>query len=151
MAANLDFRLAEREDVPTIIALLVDDALGSRREGDQIGPYLEAFDRMLDEATNHLIVGEQAGQVIATYQITFISGLSLRAARRAQIESVRVASDLRGQGIGKQLMQDAEARARRAGCSLIQFTTNATRDRARTFYEACGFTPSHIGFKRPLV
>ncbi len=112
--------------------------------------YRAAFDAMQAEAANHLIVGERNGRVVATYQITFISGLSLRATRRAQIESVRVASDLRGQRIGEALFADAEARARAAGCGLIQLTTNATRDRARAFYERLGFTPSHIGYKRDL-
>jgi ribosomal protein S18 acetylase RimI-like enzyme len=147
---TVTFRNAQREDVAAVLALLRDDPLGAVRETAGHADYLEAFDRMQDEGANHLIVGELAGRVIATYQITFISGLSLRAARRAQIESVRVASDMRGQRIGAALFDDAEARARIAGCSLIQLTTNATRDRARGFYERLGFTPSHIGYKRDL-
>ena len=95
-------------------------------------------------------MGESAGTVIATYQITFISGLSLTASRRAQIESVRVSSDLRGRGIGALLMPDAEDRARAAGCRLIQLTTNATRLRAHRFYARGGFKPSHLGFKKVL-
>ena len=63
--------------------------------------YLAAFDRMAEEGNNILIVGEDAGRIVATCQLTFISGLSLRAARRAQVESVRVASRLRGRGIGE--------------------------------------------------
>lgn len=144
------FRDATREDVPAIVTLLTDDTLGAIREGTDIEPYLAAFDRMKEEGTNHLIVGEDEGKIIATYQITFISGLSLKAARRAQVESVRVASDLRGKGIGAALMADAEQRALKAGCSLIQLTTNRSRERAHQFYERLGFTPSHLGFKRPL-
>ena len=144
------FREATRADVPVIVALLRDDALGAARETAADADYLAAFDRMQVEGVNYLIVGEQDGRVIATYQLTFILGLSLRAARRAQIESVRVASDMRGQRIGAALFADAEARARAAGCSLIQLTTNATRDRARAFYVRLGFTPSHIGYKRDL-
>ncbi len=105
---------------------------------------------MQAEGANHLIVAERAGRIIATYQITFMSGLSLTATRRAQIEAVRVASDLRGAGIGARLIADAEARARDAGCRLMQLTTNAARADAHRFYEGLGFTPSHIGFKKPL-
>ncbi len=148
---NVTFRPARRQDVADILALLVDDHLGAGRENSDLDGYEAAFDRMTAEGANHVIVGNLQGEIVATYQITFISGLSLRAARRAQIESVRVVSRLRGQGIGAQLMDDAEARARNAGCSLVQLTTNATRDRARAFYEARGFTPSHIGFKRQLL
>ncbi len=144
------FRAATRADVPAVIALLTDDALGATREGSDLAPYLAAFDAMTVEGDNTLIVGEDAGRIVATYQLTFISGLSLRASRRAQVESVRVATDLRGRGIGEAMFADAEARARAAGCRLMQLTMNASRKDASRFYERLGFTPSHIGFKRDL-
>jgi GNAT superfamily N-acetyltransferase len=144
------FRKALRDDVPAILALLQDDSLGTQRESDEMSFYLAAFDRMQAEHGNTVIVGEQYGRIIATYQLTFITGLSRRATRRAQVESVRVHADLRGQGIGAAMMADAETRARAAGCGLIQLTTDATRDRAQRFYETLGFTPSHIGYKRKL-
>lgn len=144
------FREARRADVAAVVALLADDDLGAARETGALSGYVAAFDAMRAEGANHLMVGERAGKIVAAYQITFITGLSLRATRRAQIESVRVRADLRGQGIGAALIADAEARARAAGCGLIQLTSNASRDRARRFYESHGFTASHIGFKRDL-
>ena len=146
------FRAARREDVPAVLALLADDVLGQGREGADISEYYAAYDAMQVEGGNTLIVGEDAsGTIIATYQITFISGLSLRAARRAQIESVRVASHLRGQGIGAAMFADAEARARAARCRLMQLTMNASRSDSHRFYQRLGFEPSHTGFKRPLA
>ena len=144
------FRYATREDVPTILTMLVDDSLGATRETDDMAIYFTAFDEIRADLRSDLIVGEQDGRIVATYQISYLPGLSLKAARRAQVESVSVASDLRGRGIGAMMMADAETRARAAGCSLIQLTTNATRADAHRFYERLGFTPSHIGFKRNL-
>lgn len=144
------FREATRADVPGVVALLADDALGAAREGPDLAPYLAAFDAMQAEGANTLIVGEAAGRIVATCQLTFISGLSLRASRRAQVESVRVAAGLRGRGIGAALMAEAEARARAAGCALLQLTTNRARGDAHRFYERFGYTPSHLGFKKPL-
>jgi GNAT superfamily N-acetyltransferase len=144
------WRPATRADVPDVVGLLADDVLGAAREAADLSPYLAAFDAMQAEGNNTLIVGEQGGVVVATYQITFISGLSLRATRRALVESVRVAAALRGQGIGADLMADAETRARAAGCGLIQLTTNRDRARAHAFYVAQGYQPTHIGFKKPL-
>jgi len=72
------------------------------------------------------------------------------ATRRAQIESVRVAGHLRGQGIGHALIADAEARACAAGCRLMQLTMHASRADTHRFYETLGFAPSHIRFKRDL-
>ena len=115
------FREADRADVPQVVALLRDDMLGQSREADDMSIYLTAFDGMQKEGGNRLIVGEDGdGAIVATYQITLISGLSLRAARRAQIESVRVASHLRGQGVGEAMFADAQARARAADCSRIR-------------------------------
>jgi len=147
---SVTFRLATREDVPAVLDLLRDDSLGATREGADMAKYMAAFDSMLAEGNNHLIVGTADVDVVATYQLTFISGLSLAAARRAQIESVRVASDRRGQGLGHQMLADAESRARAAGCTLMQLTMNKSRTETNRFYQQLGFTPSHVGFKRTL-
>jgi GNAT superfamily N-acetyltransferase len=145
------FREATRDDVPAIIAMLADDTLGAAREQTDMTPYLTAFDDISAEGGNEIIIGTDAqGRIIATYQITYISGLSLAAARRALIESVRVASDLRGQGVGHKMFADIETRARATNCRLIQLTMNASRTDSQRFYESIGFTPSHIGFKRYL-
>lgn len=144
------WREAIREDVPAIVAMLSDDILGKSRESADMNLYLTAFDAMRAEGSNQIIVGDDAGLVMACYQLTFITGLSLTAARRALLEGVRVAASHRGQGIGEAMMQDAENRARAAGCSLIQFTTNKARTDAHRFYDRMGFTPSHIGYKKSL-
>lgn len=144
------WRDAKREDVPAIVALLTEDTLGAARESDDMAAYLAAFDAMSYEYGNSLIVGEADGRVVATYQLTFITGLSLRATRRAQIESVRVAAKLRSEGVGEAMMRDAEMRALHEGCTLLQLTADKSREDAHRFYERAGFTPSHIGFKRKL-
>lgn len=145
------FRDARRGDVPAIVALLTDDVLGRDREGAELAPYLAAFDEMAATPGNRMVVGEDAGgRLVACFQLTVIAGLSLGASRRAQVEGVRVASDLRGRGIGALLMAEAEARARAAGCRLIQLTSNRDRAEAHRFYARLGYAPSHTGFKKPL-
>ncbi|MDT8328530.1 MAG: GNAT family N-acetyltransferase [Roseovarius sp.] len=148
---QLSFRTGRREDVAAVVALLADDVLGQGREKDDLAIYLVAFDAMQAEGNNHLIVGVDADEtVLATYQLTFIRGLSLGASRRAQVESVRIARPLRGQGLGHQMFADVETRARAAGCALVQLTMNQSRIESRRFYESLGFTASHFGFKRAL-
>jgi GNAT superfamily N-acetyltransferase len=44
-------------------------------------------------------------------------------------------------------MQWAIARAREAGCRMVQLTTNKRRPAAHRFYESLGFVPSHTGMK----
>ena len=144
------FRDAAEADVPAVVALLRDDALGALRETGDLPTYLAAFRAIRADPASRLVVGEDAGRVVATYQITVLHGLSLSAARRAQVEAVRVAADLRSQGIGARLMADAEARAKAAGCTLVQLTSNAGRVRAHAFYARLGYAPSHTGFKKAL-
>lgn len=144
------WREGTEADVPFVMALLADDVLGSQRENAPLEDYLRAFRDMQTEGSNHLIVGEQDGRILACYQITYISSLSLAATRRAQIEGVRVSSAHRGQQIGTALIADAEARARANGCELLQFTTRKSRADAQRFYDRLGFTPSHIGYKKSL-
>lgn len=144
------FRPARAEDLPDILALLQDDPLGARRESGDLERYAKAFREIESDSANLLVVGAQDGEIVACYQLTVIPGLSLQGARRAQIESVRVATDRRGRGLGARLVADAEARARAAGCALLQLTTNRSRADAQWFYDRLGFTPSHIGYKKPL-
>lgn len=147
---RLSFRAARRADVAAIVALLRDDALGARREDADTAKYEAAFEAMRAQGGNRIYVGEHEGRIVATYQLIVIAGLSLRAARRAQIESVRVARDLRGRGIGAAMLADAEARASAAGCALMQLTMHASRAEAARFYQRHGFEASHVGFKKPL-
>ena len=147
---SVRFREAMREDVPAIVALLREDELGAGRETAEPSAYLAAFDAMAAERGSRQIVGEAGGRVVACYQLTIISGLSRRGMRRAQIEAVRVTGALRGQRLGDALMRDAEARARAAGCGLIQLTSDRSRDRAHAFYERLGYAATHLGYKRAL-
>lgn len=145
------FRPGRRDDVPAVVALLSDDAVSGIDPRLTDADFLAAFDAMTRDGVTTLIVAEDAaGTVVATYQLTLIAGLSLSATRRAQIEAVRVDAPLRGQGIGAALLDDAEARAREGGATVMQLTSNAGRTDARRFYERAGYKPSHTGFKKPL-
>ena len=60
---TITIRPATREDVPAIVRLLADDALGSRREllEDPVPPvYLRAFAELADQPANELLVAVKA-------------------------------------------------------------------------------------------
>lgn len=150
MTAPVTFRPARRDEVPAVLELLRDGPLDQPRDATDLTGSLAAYDAMQADPATDLILGLIAEDIVACYQIVVIPGLSLTAARRAQIEGVRVRADLRGQGIGAALMQDAETRARAAGCTLLQLTSHRQRGDAHRFYDRLGFTPSHIGYKKSL-
>lgn len=147
----MQFRFAERRDVPEIVAMLSDDVLGASRENSDDGTidlYLNAFDDMMAQGRNNylLAIGGE-GAILGCLQITIIPGLSRSGAKRAQVEGVRVASSARGRGVGHALFHEAHDIARREGCALVQLTTDKRRDDALRFYEALGYVNSHHGMK----
>ncbi|WP_420179292.1 GNAT family N-acetyltransferase [Paenarthrobacter sp. TA1.8] len=144
-------RRARKDDLPRILALLADDQLGATREsaGDLV-PYERAFDAIDADPAHLLVVGELDGDVVATFQLSYIPGLSRKGSWRAQIEAVRVSEVLRGQGVGALMIQWAIDQARERGCSLVQLTTDKSRVSAHRFYERLGFVASHEGMKLTL-
>ena len=141
-------RRARKGDVPRILELLVDDQLGATRENlDDPAPYERAFEAIDADPAHLLVVGELEGEVVATFQLSYIPGLSRTGSWRAQIEAVRVSDALRGQGVGALMIQWAIDQARDRGCSLVQLTTDKSRVAAHRFYERLGFAASHEGMK----
>ncbi|MEV8327155.1 GNAT family N-acetyltransferase [Kitasatospora sp. NPDC059811] len=148
---DLTIRRATAEDLPAIVALLADDALGATRESpDDLTPYRAAFARVDGDPHQHLVAAERAGRTVGTLQLTVIPGLSRKGSTRTVIEAVRIHADERGSGLGTELIQWAIERSRELGADLVQLTSDATRTDAHRFYEKLGFVPSHVGFKLQL-
>ncbi|WP_051712691.1 GNAT family N-acetyltransferase [Actinoalloteichus caeruleus] len=145
------FRRARSEDLPAIIGLLADDELGAGREAPGDPVYRAAFEDIDADPRQLLVVADLGGEVVGTLQLTLISGLSRRAATRAQIEAVRVREDQRGGGVGRALLEWALDQARQRGAVLAQLTTDVRRVDALRFYERLGFQASHHGLKLPLI
>jgi GNAT superfamily N-acetyltransferase len=152
-AETVIVRKAREDDLPSLIHLLAEDTVGSH--GDTVEPeafdeYLRAF-HVIDQAPHEqLFVAEQDGEIVATYQMTFLRTLRGRGAVDAQVEAVHTRSDRRGKGIGAALMAHARQEAERRGCRLLQLSSNLARTEAHRFYERAGFARTHAGFKMKL-
>ncbi len=66
------------------------------------------------------------------------------------VVGVRIASEFRSVGIGRELFQCATQRARHRGCRMLQLTTDKARTDALRYHESPGFTASHEGMKLHL-
>jgi GNAT superfamily N-acetyltransferase len=150
---EVGIRGAYRDEVPALIAMLADDALGSGRETvtDPLPPaYYAAFASITADPRQRLLVADLGGEPVGMLQLTFIPGLSRRGSERAILEGVRVRSDVRGLGIGRQLVTAAIEQARVFGCTLVQLTSDRSRTDAQRFYSSLGFAASHVGMKLQL-
>jgi len=151
-AGAFTIRRAVRGDVGQIVELLAADQLGRHRDGGDLAPYHAAFEQIdADPAQLLVVLADRHDRVVGTLQLTTIPGLARRGALRAQIEAVRVAESLRGQGIGARMLTWAIDEAARRGCVLVQLTSDKRRPEAHRLYERLGFTASHEGFKRQLT
>jgi N-acetylglutamate synthase-like GNAT family acetyltransferase len=150
MTVNLRHRKANINDIRAIVALLVEDELGSMRDhlGEELDPkYLEAFKLIDQDPNQYLMVVEKDNEIIATCHLTLMPSLTFTGSTRMQIEAVRVSEKLRGQKIGEWMIEHSLEYAKANNVGIVQLTTNKKRPRARNFYEKLGFEASHEGMK----
>lgn len=154
--AGIVIRQAERADVRRIAGLIM---LGAPQrtmtpaeiEAEAAHPdYVAAFAQILASPDNTLFVAERDGEVVGTFQVTLIPGLVARGRKRAKLESVHVAPECRGLGIGAVMIAHALAFAKERGAGLVELTSNKDRLDAHRFYRRLGFDQSHEGFKKLL-
>ncbi|MET9886779.1 GNAT family N-acetyltransferase [Streptomyces sp. NPDC006430] len=141
------FRVATREELPFVLALLADD--GTER-AVVTEAHERAFAAIESDARNEMLVLVDDDRIVGCLQLTYVPGLGQGGRDRALVEAVRIRADRRGDGLGAELMGLAVARARDRGCGLVQLTSNKQRGDAHRFYERLGFARSHEGFKLHL-
>lgn len=100
----LTYRSATFEDLTSLVALLANDPLGSKRE-DASSPlnqaYHAAFEAIDKDPNNQLLVVELEGALVGMLQLTFIPYLTHIGSWRCLIEGVRIHQDYRGRGFGE--------------------------------------------------
>lgn len=150
---EITFRFATGQDLPEIVNMLADDVLGAQRE-DNSDPlpnsYQLAFDAIVADPNNELVVATFEDQLVGVLQITFIPYITYQGGWRALLEGVRVSKSFRSSGVGHKIFEWAINRARERDCILVQLTTDKSRPDALRFYEKLGFVASHEGMKLKL-
>ncbi len=141
-------RPARSADLEAVVDLLREDVIREVDESrEPASSYRAAFEEIRADAHQDLLVGEVEGEVVATAQVTWVRHLTYVGGLMCQLESVRVRSDRRGEGLGRQLVEHVVAEARARGAARVELTTNARRQRAQAFYRSLGFDASHVGMK----
>lgn len=147
----MNFRKSKQVDLPEIIRLLFEDELGKEREEmSDLSGYQKAFDEILRDPNQLLMVVEEEGKIIGTCHLTLIPSLTFQGSKRMNIEAVRIDAAWRSRGVGEWMIQQALKIAQEKGCKIVQLTTNKKRPRAKEFYEKLGFKATHEGMKLTL-
>lgn len=94
--------------------------------------------RMRDSGRVEVWVAVAQGKVIGLVTAHVLSVINRRR-DVAQLTTLVVDAQARGQGVGRALVLEVEAFARRAGCERLSVTTHLDRRDAHAFYERMGF------------
>lgn len=105
---------------------------------------------LLSSARDAVLVAEAEGELLGVLALHWGEMLHL-AGPVARIGTLVVSEAARGRGIGALLVREAEALARRQGCTLVELTTGRTRERTHAFYAAQGYAWSSLRLHKPLT
>jgi ribosomal protein S18 acetylase RimI-like enzyme len=136
-------RDAKPTDAPAIVALV--QLLG--HEVDEKGVLTRI----------NLLATDKLALLVATLdkQVVGLCGISLMVAIHrdhpvGRINILVVSEDARGQGVGRLLLEEAEARLRELGCAMVEITSNDRLTAAHAFYRHMGYERTSIRFAKTL-
>lgn len=133
---HLTIRLANQGDLLAILAL------NSQLNPDDLPlppdeQLADVWQQLLDNPIMHTFVAEQAGQIMGTCVLAIMPNLTRRARPFGLIENVVTDTAVRGQGIGRTLLQTVLAFAWQHDCYKVMLLTG--RPDVVPFYEGVGF------------
>ena len=146
----MNFKIATKDDLKDIVAMLADDELGKTRESvsDTVEEkYLQSFNDIEAQSGNQILLAVDGEAIIGCLQLTFIPTLARSGQKRAQIEGVRVHKEHQKKGVGRALFEEAIRLSKENGCGIVQLTTDKRRRGAHEFYHKLGFEVTHEGMK----
>lgn len=89
-----------------------------------------------------LFVFEDGGAVLGTVIVSLCADIMFGRRPFAVVENIVVDQAARGLRIGEHLLQAVEVFCTAADCSKIMLLSAASRERAHTFFERCGYSGS---------
>ena len=137
--------------------MLLDDAADVARLSGQLGypvdrqEIQDRLQRLSGGPDAEVFVAADAGGAVLGW-IHVAAPRDLVSARYAEVRALVVDEAHRGRGIGKALLEAAEAWARERLFDSIRVRSNTARERTRDFYEREGYavTKTQYNFHKPL-
>jgi ribosomal protein S18 acetylase RimI-like enzyme len=93
---------------------------------------------------------EQSSEIVGFVTFSIESGSYDRDVTRGLVQNVFVVSDHRGQGIGSDLLGEAETLLAERGADAISLEVMADNEEARRFYQRHGYTPHRIELEKSV-
>ena len=139
-----DLRSAMIADADDVARLLTE--LGYPCEIDEAA---ERIDAITANDRQALVLARREGAVCGLVALDFMYYLPLGTIT-CRVTALVVTPTAQGLGIGRQLLKEAERRARSGGAARIELTSGSQRTEAHAFYRACGYKDSSVRFVKQL-
>ncbi len=108
------------------------------------------WQRFLDPAEPvHALVAERDGRLLGLTHYLFHRS-TLHIEMVCYLQDLFTAEDVRGQGIGRDLIEGVAARARAAGAARVYWLTHETNQTARRLYDTLATNSGFIVYRRQL-
>lgn len=142
--AAVDMRNASLADADDVAALL--SALGYPCEREDAA---ERIHTILANERQALVLARHEGIVCGLIALDFMYYLPL-GTTTCRITAMVVTPEAQGKGLGRQLLREAEQRARAGGAARLEITSGSQRVDAQAFYRACGYSDGTVRFVKYL-
>lgn len=142
---GLDLRNASPADADDVAALL--QALGYPCDTDDA---MERIAVIVDNDRQALVLARHAGAVCGLIALDFMYYLPL-GTTTCRITAMVVTPEAQGRGVGRQLLREAERRARTGGAARLEIASGSQRTDAHAFYKACGYSDGTVRFVKTLL
>lgn len=142
---NLTFREAKEADLPDILALYAQPAMDNGKVL-HLHQAKMIYNQIQSYPNYHIYVGIVDHKIVGTFALLIMHNLAHMGASSGIIEDVMVDPAYQRKGIGKKIMQFAQALCQEAGCYKLVLSSNIKRTNAHKFYESCGFKQHGMSF-----
>jgi [ribosomal protein S18]-alanine N-acetyltransferase len=108
--------------------------------GDEAWPQTMFWSELAEHASRHYLIAEADGQVVA------YAGLCAYPPHESYVQTIAVAPDRQGQGLGTRLLAELMDFSVRRGCERLDLEVRADNEVAIRLYERHGF--ARVGLRR---
>lgn len=104
---------------------------------------------IIDNERQTLVVARCDGVVRGLVALDFMYYLPLDTLT-CRVTALVVSAQAQGRGLGRQLLREAERRARAGGAARLELSSGSQRVDAHAFYKACGYGDGTVRFIKRL-
>jgi GNAT superfamily N-acetyltransferase len=143
-------RPARPDDWPAVAGLLVELGRGVAAGTAEDATHRLQFAGHLRRLDSVTLVAEVDYEVVGVVDMEYHQRLGDHRPQ-ARVNDLVVTADARSTGVGRALLERAEALARKRGCFRMALVTAAWRDRTLAFYRREGWSDYGAWFVKPLT